>query len=193
MAHARSRGAGFGGSTGFRAVVGVHSWVITPSLFLLPLKAPSDSQAALITYSDTHTLLLLDFFILPECLTNLSVRACQSVRAQWCVYSAARKWPVCLRRTTWVPVSLSAHSAQLILQAGLLPGRTDKAGYILTPVKPCSPLSQLNAVQDAAVLKCCGSMTMAWLRHGRRITQLTARLFYPELIHAAKTSVSSLG
>lgn len=140
----------------------------------------------------THTFLFFNFFILPECLTNLSVRACQSVRAQWCVYSAGCKWPVCLRGTTWVPVSLlslaAAHSP-----GWLLPECADKAGHILTPVWPCSLLSRLNAVQDAAVLKCCASVTMAWLRRGRRITRLTTRLFYPELIHPAKMSVSSLG
>lgn len=128
-----------------------------------------------------HTLLFFHFFILHECLTNLSVKACQPVRTQWCAFSPGCKWPVCLNRTTWVPVSLfTAHSA-----GWLLWGHTDKAGHILTPVGPCSLLSWLNAVQDAAVLKCCGSLTIAWLRRGWRITRLTMRLFHPELIHPA--------
>lgn len=52
------------------------------------LEAWSNSQAALVTYSETHTNMytrtfrFFNFFSLPECLTNLSVRACQSIRAQ---------------------------------------------------------------------------------------------------------------
>lgn len=151
-------------------------------------EASSDSQAVLVTSSETHTnmhahtLLFFNFFILHERLTNLSVRACQPVRTQWYVYSPGCKWPVCLHWTTWVPVSLlsfsTAHSP-----GWLHSGRTDKAGHILTPVGLCSPLSRLNAVQDAAVLKCCGSVTIAWLTRGWRITRLTTRLFHPELIH----------
>lgn len=177
-------GGWFGGGTGCRAVMGVPKKGLLHQV-CSSFWSSSDSQHSshIQRHTHRHTLLFLNFFILPECLTNLSVRACQSVRSQWCVYSAACKWPVCLRGTTWVPVSLStAHSP-----GWLLPRRSDKAGHILTPVWPCSLLSRLSAVQDAAaVLKCCGSVTMDWSGRGRRITRLTTRLFNPELIQPAK-------
>lgn len=52
-----------------------------------------------------------------KCPTNLSGGSCQSLGVQWCEYRAACKWPVCVSRTTWVPVSLlgisTAHSCRL--------------------------------------------------------------------------------
>lgn len=76
----------------------------------------------------------------------------------------------CLSRTTWVPVSLlsfsTAHSPGLLLS-----GCTDKAGHILTLVGPCSSLSRLNAVQDAAVPKMLrltdNGLADTWLKNNK--------------------------
>lgn len=148
--------------------------------------APSESQAALVTFAVTdtkaHTLARAHSTVLPllysSRMCDKSLRACQSWRAQRCMQAvqAVNDLSVCTGPPGWP-----------------LRGCSDKTGHILTPVGLRSLLSGVSVSRDAAVSKYFDSLTMAWLRRGWRWTQLTARRLHPELIHPAKTSVLSLG